>query len=83
MEYKNIYFIFQGTSNLLISLAFMKQLRILMMEKKRLLQEIKKTTLERITLPTTEQSNGLIGQNTNNYVIMRKLMGLIESARKI
>lgn len=40
-------------------------------------------TLERITLPTTEQSNGLIGQNTDDYVIMRKLMGLIESARKI
>lgn len=34
MKYKNTYFIFRGTSNLLISLAFMKQLRILMMEKK-------------------------------------------------
>lgn len=54
-----------------------------MKEKRRLLREIKKTTLERITLPTTEQSNGLIGQNTDNYVIMKKLMGLIESARKI
>lgn len=41
MEYKNVYFIFQCTSNLLISLAFMKQLRILMMGKKRLLQEKK------------------------------------------
>lgn len=54
------------------------------MGKKRLFQEKKNNlTLERITSPTTEQSNGLIGQNTDIYVIMRKLMGLIESARII
>lgn len=34
MEYKNIYFIFQCTSNLLILLAFIKQLRIFIMGKK-------------------------------------------------
>lgn len=54
-------------------------------EKKILPRKKKKNnlTLERITLPTTEQSNSLIGQNTDVYVIMRKLMGLIESARII
>lgn len=83
MEYKNIYFIFQCTSNLLISLAFMKQLRLLMMGKKDYSKKKNNLTLEKITLPTAEQSNGLIGQNTDDYIIMRKLMGLIESARKI
>lgn len=55
MEYKNIYFIFQCTSNLLISLAFLKQLRILTMGKKDYPKKKNNLTLERITLPTTEQ----------------------------
>lgn len=38
----------------------------------------KKTTLERIALPTTKQSNSLSGQNTDDYVTMRKLVDLIE-----
>lgn len=52
-------------------------------EKKIIPRKKNNLTLERITLPTTEQSNSLIGQNTDVYVIMRKLMGLIESARII
>lgn len=46
--------------------------------KKITLEKKKKTTLERIALPTTKQSNSLTGQNTDDYVTMRKLVDLIE-----
>lgn len=49
-------------------------------EKKK--QNPKNLTFGRITLPTTEQSNSLIGQNTDDYIIMRKLMGLINLQEK-
>lgn len=45
-------------------------------------QNSKNFAFGRITLPSTEQSNSLIGQNTIDYIIMRKLMGLINLQEK-
>lgn len=45
-------------------------------------QNNKNLAFGRITLPTTEQNDSLIGQNTVDYIIMRKLMGLINLQEK-
>lgn len=49
---------------------------------KKITSRKKNLTFGRITLPTTEQSNSLIGQNTNDYIIIRELMGLINLQEK-